>query len=70
MGPAIEQNVAFGGDSENLTFGETGSNISVSLPAGETMLVLDLTDPLEFKVGAGEAAPEPEAEPRLYFSEL
>lgn len=32
------------------------------------MLVLDLTDPLEFKVGAGEAAPEPEAEPRLYFS--
>lgn len=68
MGPAIEQNVAFGGDSENLTFGETGSNISVSLPAGETMLVLDLTDPLEFKVGAGEAAPEPEAEPRLYFS--
>lgn len=68
MGPAIEQNVAFGGNSEDLTFGDTGSNISVNLPAGETMLVLDLTNPLELKIGAGEAAPEPEAEPRLYFS--
>lgn len=68
MGPAIEEEVAFGGNCANLTFGETGSSISVSLPAGETMLVLDLTNPLELKVGAGEAAPEPTAEPRLYFS--
>lgn len=68
MGPAIEQNVAFGGNCDNLSFGETASAISVDLPAGETMLVLDLTNPLEFKIGAGEAAPEPEAEPRLYFS--
>ncbi len=68
MGPAIEQNAAFGGDSDNLAFGETGSNISVSLPAGETILVLDLTNPLQLKVGAGEAAPVPETEPRLYFS--
>ncbi len=68
MGPAIEQNAAFGGDSENLAFGETGSDISVTLPAGETMLVLDLTNPLQLKVGAGEAAPVPETEPRLYLS--
>ena len=68
MGPAVAQNVAFGGNSENLSFGETGSTITVSLPAGETNLVLDLSDPMALKIGAGEAAPEPEAEPRLYFS--
>lgn len=68
MGPAVLQNVAFGGDSQNLSFGETGSAISVDLPAGETTLVLDLSNPLQFTVGAGEAAPEPEAEPKLYFS--
>ncbi len=68
MGPAIQQNVAFGGNSQNLSFGETGTVISVDLPAGETTLVLDLTNPLEYTIGAGEAAPEPEAEPRLYFS--
>lgn len=68
MGPAIAKNVAFGGNSENLTFGETGSAITVTLPAGETNLVLDLSDPMALKIGAGEAAPEPEAAPRLYFS--
>lgn len=68
MGPAIAQNVAFGGNSENLSFGETGSTITINLPTGETTLVLDLSDPLALKIGAGEAAPEPEAEPRLYFS--
>lgn len=68
MGPAIAKNVAFGGNCERLKFGETGSSITVALPAGATTLVLDLTDPLAFKIGAGEAAPEPEAEPRLYFS--
>lgn len=68
MGPAAAQNVAFGGNSENLSFGETGSTITVDLPAGETNLVLDLSDPMALKIGAGEAAPEPEAEPRLYFS--
>lgn len=68
MGPAIQQPVAFGGNSGSLTFGDTGSSIKVELPAGETTLVLDLTDPLAFSIAAGEAAPEPEAEPRLYFS--
>lgn len=70
MGPAKAQNVAFGGQSDNLTFGETGSTITVTLPAGETTLVLDLSNPLKFTIGAGEAAPEPEAEPYLYFSGL
>lgn len=70
MGPAIAQNVAFGGDSENLSFGETGSTITINLPAGETNLVLDLSDPMAFRIGAGEAAPEPDVELRLYFSGL
>ncbi len=70
MGPAIEKNVAFGGDSRDLTFGESATAISVDLPAGETNLVLDLSDPLGLKIEAGEAAPEPETEPQLYFSGL
>ena len=65
VGPAIAQKVAFGGDSENLSFGESGSSITINLPAGETNLVLDLSDPMALKIGAGEAAPEPAAEPRL-----
>ena len=68
MGPAIDKTIAFSGNCDNLTFGENASSISVNLPAGETMLVLDLTNPLELTIGAGEAAPEPDAEPRLYFS--
>lgn len=68
MGPAIQQTVAFSGNSQNLTFGETGTSISVELPAGETTLVLDLSNPLALTVAAGEAAPEPEAESKLYFS--
>lgn len=70
MGPAIPKTVAFGGNSQNLTFGENGSAISVELPAGETTLVLDLSNPLALTVAAGEAAPEPSAEPNLYFSGL
>lgn len=68
MGPAIEQSVAFGGTAGNLTFGQTASGITVSMPAGETTLVLDLSNPLAWTIAAGEAAPEPEAEQRLYFS--
>lgn len=70
MGPAITQNVAFGGSSDDLTFGQNGSTITLSLPAGETTLILDLSDPLAYKIGAGDAADETEAEPRLYFSGL
>ena len=68
MGPAVMQSVAFGGDAAHLTFGESGAAITVDLPAGETTLVLDLSNPLEWTVGPGEAAPEPEVEPLLYFS--
>lgn len=68
MGPAVEKNVAFGGSSQNLVFGETASTITLDLPSGETNLVLDLSKPLELTVGAGEAAPEPSSEPHLYFS--
>lgn len=68
MGPAVEKNVAFGGSSQNLVFGETASTITLDLPSGETNLVLDLSKPLELTVGAGEAAPEPSPEPHLYFS--
>jgi len=69
-GPAIQQTVAFGGDCQNLDFGETGTSISVNLPAGETTLILDLSNPMEWTIGAGEVATEPEAEPYLYFSGL
>lgn len=68
MGPAIEQNVAFGGESRSLSFGQSGSAISVDLPAGETNLILDLSDPLAITVAAGEAAPDPDPEQYLYFS--
>lgn len=68
MGPAIEKNIAFSGDAADLVFGESGTTISVAMPAGETALVLDLSNPLQFVVEAGEAAPEPEVSQYLYFS--
>jgi hypothetical protein len=70
MGPAVNKSVGFGGSALNLTFGESASEISVELPAGETTLVLDLSNPQQFTIAAGEAAaePEPTAEPKLYFS--
>lgn len=67
MGPAIEQSVTFGGVAGNLSFGQDGT-ISVDMPAGETTLVLDLTNPMAISISSGEAAPAPEAEPYLYFS--
>lgn len=68
VGPAIEQTVAFLGEPQNLSFGEQTGTISVAMPAGETMLVLDLSNPLKFTLGAGEAAPEPEVRQHLYLS--
>lgn len=70
MGPAVNRSVAFGGSCNALTFGESASAISVELPAGQTTLVLDLANPMQWTVGAGEAAPEPEASAYLYFSGL
>lgn len=68
MGPALQQNIAFSGSADNLQFGKTVSNVTVDLPAGETTLILDLSNPLELKIKTGEAAPEPTAETYLYFS--
>lgn len=70
MGPAIAQSVAFGGASDGLQFGETGSTISVEVPAGENTLILDLSDPQRWTLTAGEAAEEPEVATLLYFSGL
>ena len=70
MGPAVEKNVAFSGNNQNLVFGENGSTIAVDLPAGETNLLLDLSNPLELKITVGNVPdePTPETEPYLYFS--
>lgn len=68
MGPAVERTVGFGGSANALTFGDNATAIAVTLPAGETTLVLDLSDPRNLTVAAGEAAPEPETNRYLYFS--
>lgn len=70
MGPAISKSITFSGDSQSLSFGETGTAISVTMRAGETTLVLDLSNPLQLSVYAGEAAvaPEPEISEVLYYS--
>lgn len=70
MGPAVEKNVAFSGNNQNLVFGENGSTITLDLPAGETNLLLDLSNPMELKIAAGNVPdePTPETEPYLYFS--
>lgn len=68
MGPAVERTIGFGGSADALTFGDNANTIAVTLPAGETTLVLDLSDPRNLTVAAGEAAPEPETNRYLYFS--
>lgn len=70
MGPAVEKNVAFSGNSRNLVFGENSSTITLDLPAGETNLLLDLSNPLELTIAVGNVPdePTPETEPYLYFS--
>lgn len=70
MGPAIEQAVAFGGTNDNLTFGNTGSTITMNVPSGESSLLLDLSNPLNLKVSIGESVSEPAVEPQLYLSGL
>ncbi len=67
-GDPISQTVAFFGNAAGLQLGEAPTAITVSMPAGETTLVLDLSDPLQWTVGAGEAAPEPETSQYLYLS--
>ncbi|MCM1348205.1 MAG: DUF5114 domain-containing protein [Firmicutes bacterium] len=69
-GPGVAQTVGFSGSATGLSFGNTGAPVSVTLPAGETTLVLDLSNPLQWTIGAGEAAPEPAIDSHLYFSGL
>lgn len=57
--PAVK--VGFGGASDALTFNPAGegTTITVNVPAGETALVLDLSDPTAWKLVAGGDAPSP-----------
>lgn len=70
MGPAESKSIGFSGDSQSLIFGDNASSVSVAVPAGQTTLILDLSDPLQNKVYTGEAAvaPEPEVAEYLYYS--
>lgn len=70
MGPAISQRIAFGGESSNLTVGTSPQRITLNLPAGETNLVLDLSNPLALTIEAGEPAPEEGPEQHVYLSGL
>ncbi len=69
-GPAKDQTVAFGGTSDKLTFGETGSTISVDMPAGKSYLVLDLSNPLAWTLQSGEAPQDETVGTQLFFSGL
>lgn len=69
-GPAVAATVGFGGSAEALTFGESASAVSINLPAGDTNIVLDLSNPKLWTVGCGEAAEVPSISPLLYFSGL
>ena len=55
------QAVTFGGSADMLTFG-ADSEITIALPAGESVLTLNLNDPRAMTLTAG-GAPEPEPEP-------
>lgn len=69
-GPGVAQSAGFSGAPEALTFGATAAPVSVSLPAGQTTLVLDLSDPKAWTLGSGEAPVVPSAPEKLYFSGL
>lgn len=68
MGPAKPQTVGFGGDASALTFGSAATPVTIAMPAGETSLILDLTNPLAFRLEAGQPEEEGGAEERLYLS--
>lgn len=68
---AIDTPVAFGGQADALTFGNSAATaIAVSVPAGETTLVLDLTNPRAWTLAADQGAPGPieVVAPLLYLS--
>lgn len=59
---ATAKTVGFAGTADMLTFGDAQA-ISVTIPAGEPALVIDLNDPTAWTVKAGEAGADPEPEP-------
>lgn len=61
--------VGFGGDASALTFNPsgTGSSVTVTLPAGETDLILDLNSPKGWTLTAGTAAPPAEKAAELLW---
>lgn len=61
--------VGFGGDASALTFNPSGagSPITVTLPAGETDLILDLNSPKEWTLVAGTATPPAEEAAELLW---
>lgn len=68
---ALDKNAAFGGTASNLTFGETGSSIALTVAsAGETTITLDLNDPNAWTLtaSAGGAGPVVEIPQNLYLS--
>ncbi len=66
--PLASQTVAFGGDAQDLTFGSTASTIAVPVnSAGEVTLVLDLSNPKKWTIGAGELAPVEDIPACLYL---
>ncbi|MDO4320040.1 MAG: DUF5114 domain-containing protein [Bacteroidales bacterium] len=68
---AVDTPVAFGGVADALTFGTAAAQpISVSIPAGETTLVLDLSNPAALTLSAGQGGPAPveTVAPLLYLS--
>lgn len=68
---AIDTPVSFAGSANGLTFDKSaGSSIALEIPAaGETTIVLDLSNPMAYTLAVGEA-PEPveEVAPVLYLS--
>jgi hypothetical protein len=56
---AIDTAVGFGGSADNLTFGSSASDISVTIPAdGECTLKLDLSNPNQWTVSVSSGADE------------
>jgi hypothetical protein len=60
---AIDTAVGFGGTADNLTFGSSASNISVTIPDnGECTLKLDLSNPKQWTVSVSAGAEQGTAE--------
>ena len=66
---AIDTPVGFGGTADALTFGSSATSVSINVAAaGETTIVLDLTNPYAWTIGTGEAPEAPaEVAPMLYL---